>query len=144
MATCSISSLKDSLSAIVNYTPELEQQIRDKEEQTDHYEDILSSYLVKLSTMRLSEDDNHQSAMLLKVIGDLERIADHSVNVVCSAKELNEKGAFINWQPKKTFYHYYNWPGDTTKHEFYFINLLKVGTELKGHLEENNIPFQPE
>jgi len=56
-------------------------------------------------------------------------------------KELNEKGAFINWQPKKTFYHYYHWPEDKTKHEFYFINLLKVGTALKGHLEENNIPF---
>ncbi len=92
MASCAVSALKDGLASISNYTAEAEQSIRDKEEKTDHYEDILSSYLVKLSTMRLSEDDNRESAMLLKVIGDLERIADHSVNVVCSAKELHEKG----------------------------------------------------
>lgn len=92
MAECAISALRDSLSAIRCYTPSLEQQIRDKEEQTDHFEDILSAYLVKLSTTRLSEDANHEAAMLLKIIGDLERIADHSVDLVCSARELSEKG----------------------------------------------------
>ncbi|NLY70226.1 MAG: molybdopterin-dependent oxidoreductase [Clostridiales bacterium] len=56
-------------------------------------------------------------------------------------KELNEEGAFIKWQPKYTFYHYYHWPGDSTKHEFYFINLKKVGDSLKNNLRKYNIKF---
>lgn len=104
MAECAISALKDSLSAIFNYTPAVEQQIRDQEEQTDHDEDILSAYLVKLSTTRLSEDANRESAMLLKVIGDLERIADHSVHIVCSARELSEKGLTFTAPAQRELY----------------------------------------
>ena len=56
-------------------------------------------------------------------------------------KELNEEGAFIKWQPRTTFYHYYHWPADSTKHEFYFINLKKVGDSLKNNLRKHNIKF---
>ncbi|MBE6032042.1 MAG: hypothetical protein E7224_02445 [Clostridiales bacterium] len=56
-------------------------------------------------------------------------------------KELEEKGSFINWQPRKTFYHYYHWPENQTKHEFYFINLKRTADRLKAGLAEANIKF---
>ena len=92
MAQCAAGALTDSIRALDNYTPELASSIRQKEEQSDHYEDILGSYLVKLSTLQISESDSAEAAMLLKVIGDFERISDHGVNILESAEELQEKG----------------------------------------------------
>lgn len=65
--------------------------IREKEEKTDHYEDILGTYLVKLSARQISEEDSGQAAKLLKIIGDFERISDHAVNLLESAEELRGK-----------------------------------------------------
>ncbi len=91
MAKCSVSALKDSLTAITDYSPKLAESIRKKEERSDKYEDIIGSYLVKLSAVQQSDSDNRESAMLLKAIGDLERISDHSVNILCSVEELRDK-----------------------------------------------------
>ena len=47
--------------------------------------------LVKLSALRSSEADSSEATMLLKVINDLERIADHGENVLEAAEEMSEK-----------------------------------------------------
>ncbi len=91
MANCSVKALEQGITALTNYTPELAKQIRTAEDQTDHYEDILGTYLVKLSTRRISAADSNEAARLLKIIGDFERIADHAVNLVQSAEELRSK-----------------------------------------------------
>ena len=91
MANCSVTALRQSISALNRYTPELAKQIRAAEDLTDHYEDILGTYLVKLSTRRISAADSNEAARLLKIIGDFERIADHAVNLLQSAEELREK-----------------------------------------------------
>jgi len=65
--------------------------VRKKEDNADKYEDILGSYLVKLSTHSLGGPDSREAAMLLHMIGDLERISDHAVNVLESAEELRDK-----------------------------------------------------
>ncbi len=92
MADCSINALKNSLISLADLTPELARQIRDAEDESDHYEDILGTYLVKLSTLTISESDSREAAMLIRAIGDFERISDHSVNILESAEELNGKG----------------------------------------------------
>ena len=91
MANCSVTALRQSISVLNRYTPELAKQIRAAEDLTDHYEDILGTYLVKLSTRRISAADSTEAARLLKIIGDFERIADHAVNLLQSAEELREK-----------------------------------------------------
>ena len=91
MANCSVTALRQSISVLNRYTPELAKQIRTAEDLTDHYEDILGTYLVKLSTRRISAADSNEAARLLKIIGDFERIADHAVNLLQSAEELHEK-----------------------------------------------------
>ena len=91
MAEVSVSSLKDALGCMNNYSPATAENIRNSEEETDHYEDVLSSYLVKLSTHQLTNAENAEVSKLLKIIGDLERISDHSVNLVESFEEIKEK-----------------------------------------------------
>lgn len=91
MAKTSVSALKDSLVSLRSYSPALAADIRKKEELTDHYEDILGTYLVKLSAKQISEADRMEAAKLMKNIGDFERISDHAVNLLESAEELNSK-----------------------------------------------------
>jgi phosphate:Na+ symporter len=62
-----------------------------KENLVDRYDDEISSYLVKLSSRNLSVRDSHKLNMLLHSIGDLERISDHAMNIVDSAREINKK-----------------------------------------------------
>ena len=91
MAETSVAALKSSLACLLYYTTELAEEVREKEDKSDHYEDILSSYLVKLSSRKISESDSAEAAKLLKVIGDFERISDHAVNLVESAEEIKAK-----------------------------------------------------
>ena len=67
------------------------EKIKEAEELTDHYEDIIGSYLIKLSLNRVSDSDNVEISKMLKVIGDFERIADHTVNILESSEEVKEK-----------------------------------------------------
>ena len=91
MADCSAGALADAIAAIRAYTPALAQKVQGAEERADHYEDILGTYLVKLSSEQIGEQDSGEAAELLKVIGDFERISDHAVNIIQSAEELAEK-----------------------------------------------------
>ena len=91
MANCAVTAMKQGITALADCTPELAEQVAQAEEQTDHYEDILGTYLVRLSTRRISASDSNEAAKLLKIIGDFERIADHAVNLVQSAQELGSK-----------------------------------------------------
>ena len=91
MARTAGAALKGGLSAVRDCSKELSSSVREKERKTDHYEDILGAYLVELSGMPLSQEDSAQAAKLLKVIGDLERIADHAVNLVESGEEMDRK-----------------------------------------------------
>lgn len=95
MAGLAVTSLKEALDSLRSYSPEAAASIREKEDKTDHYEDILGTYLVNLSTRQISETDNREAAKLLKIIGDFERIADHAVNLLESAEELQNKGLHL-------------------------------------------------
>ena len=91
MAECAISAMKDAICCLENYTPELAESIREREERSDHYEDIIGTYLVKLSSKRVGGEISSKSAELLKLIGDFERVSDHSVDLLESIEELREK-----------------------------------------------------
>lgn len=80
--TKTLQAFCNSLHSLQKCTPELAAAVREAEEHTDHYEDILGTYLVKLSTKQISEVDSRDAARLLKVIGDFERISDHAVNLI--------------------------------------------------------------
>ena len=91
MADDALAGMKDSLRALLDYSPELAEGVRKLEDKGDHYEDILGTYLVKISSRQLNEHESSEAAKLLRLIGDYERISDHSVNVIESAEEIREK-----------------------------------------------------
>ena len=101
MAKCSMASLNESIEALSSYTPQLAEAIRNNEDKTDKYEDVISSYLVKLSTRQIDDADNATASRYLKLIGDFERIADHSVNILESSEERKVKEIEFSLDAKK-------------------------------------------
>jgi len=101
MAEISILSLKKSLSLFEEYDVKIADEIRDLEDKADKLEDAIGSYLVKLSGCSLDTQDAVQVTKLLHIIGDLERISDHSVNVVESAEEMRDKKLSFSAQATK-------------------------------------------
>lgn len=74
-----------------NYDKAKAQKIAEAEGEIDVYEDKTGAYLVKISSQELSTKDSVEVTRLLHAVGDIERISDHSVNIMRAAKELNEK-----------------------------------------------------
>ena len=91
MAELSVNAVKSSLRQLSSYDATVAEEIRKAEEKADHYEDILGTYLVKLSSHQVSDSDSASVSKILKAIGDFERISDHSVNILESAEELRTK-----------------------------------------------------
>ena len=91
MAAETVAGFRLALGALVSYDAETARQVRRSEKNIDHYEDILGTYLTKIARSQISEDDSSEVSKLLKVIGDFERISDHSVNVLEAQEELLEK-----------------------------------------------------
>ncbi len=91
MARDAIGALQSGIVMLSDYSEKTAEEIREIEENTDKYEDILGTYLVKLSSMQISESDSNEAAMLLKLIGDFERISDHAVGLLKASEELLDK-----------------------------------------------------
>ena len=91
MAMCAGKTIKNGLLSLQNYSEELAEETRKYENETDKYEDAIGSYLIKLSSHQVSEHDSSETTKLLRIIGDLERISDHGVNLLESAEEIREK-----------------------------------------------------
>ena len=91
MAGIAAGALRDALAELTEHDEERAARIMTAEKNADHYEDILGTYLVKLSAMPLSEQDTVEMSELLHMIGDLERISDHAVNLLESGEELRAK-----------------------------------------------------
>ena len=65
-------------------------QIVDNETKIDSYEDKLNAFLIKLSGKELTGEDNNRISQLLLVIGDYERIGDHTTHILKIAQQLSE------------------------------------------------------
>jgi len=96
MAELASTALRNSIECLSQYDKTKAESIRKAEDETDHLEDIIGSYLIKLSTKSLNEDEGAMASMLLKAIGDFERISDHAVNIIESAEEMYEKGIIFS------------------------------------------------
>ena len=101
MAEETVAGVQMSLNALLSGDLSAAEQIRATEKDVDHYEDVLGTFLTKLGRAQVSDDDGSEVSKLLKVIGDLERISDHSVNVLESAEEMSEKKISFSDSAKK-------------------------------------------
>lgn len=91
MAAISKKTMLDSMTLIDNYDEKVAESVVSNESEIDIYEDETSSYLLKISEQDLSQKDSREVSQLLHVVGDVERIADHAVNIVSAAKEIHNK-----------------------------------------------------
>ncbi len=96
MAKDASEALENSILCLENYDKALADSIRLAEDKTDNYEDMIGTYLVKLSTHQLNDEEGAKASMLLKAIGDFERISDHAVNILESAEELKDKAIIFS------------------------------------------------
>ena len=101
MANDAVGALYDSLDSLFEYSNERAKHIRKIEDKTDHYEDEIGTYLVKLSSRDIGERASDDAAKYLRLIGDFERISDHAVNLLESKEELLEKGVEFSDEAKK-------------------------------------------
>ncbi len=101
MANLSVKSFEDAIVSLYMYNDDIAAKIKVAEKETDHFEDVLGTYLAKLSRHQISDHDSSTVSKLLKVIGDFERISDHSVNLLESAEELKSKGIELTSEGKK-------------------------------------------
>lgn len=91
MAQLAKNSLLDSISIIGNYNSKTADKIVENEQALDDYEDKLGTFLVKISSRELTKEDSNTVSTLLHCIGDFERIGDHALNIVKTAKEISDK-----------------------------------------------------
>ena len=91
MAYYAAGAMKKAIDCVMEFNPKTAQEVRESEDETDKYEDMLGTYLLKLGAEPLSDENSEEVTELLKLIGDFERIGDHAVNVVESAEEMHEK-----------------------------------------------------
>lgn len=91
MAELAQKSIMLAVGLLSDYDEEVRQKIVEFEDKVDRYEDELGTYMVKLSSKNLSEEDSKTLSMLLHCIGDFERISDHALNISETALEMHEK-----------------------------------------------------
>ncbi len=91
MAQLANDNINRAISLMKNYDKKIVDKINATEELIDSYEDKLGQYLIKLSNVNLTEDENWQVTKLLHTIGDFERIGDHAINLLDTAQELHDK-----------------------------------------------------
>lgn len=91
MAVTAHNTIAESLDLVLNYSEKAAQQVLAYEDELDMYEDKLGTFLVKLSSHSMSDNDSRQVAKLLHTIGDFERLGDHAVNLLRSGQEIAEK-----------------------------------------------------
>ena len=91
MAEICRTALLQAMSTTRVWNDAIADEVLRKEDAVDHYEDVLGTYLVKLSSREMSHADSQSVNTLLHTISDFERISDHSVNLLESAQEMHTK-----------------------------------------------------
>lgn len=96
MAMLATDSFSKALNNMKNYSADTVEEIKRTEELIDKYDDIIGSYLVKLSGGDMNVDDSRSMSVLLHCINDFERISDHARNMAENAEEMKEKGITLS------------------------------------------------
>lgn len=84
-------NFSDALKLLGHYTDEGFAEVTRMEGVIDHYEDILGTYLVKLTGRELTSRQSAAASKFLHTLSDFERISDHALNVAEAAQEISRK-----------------------------------------------------
>ena len=101
MAETSAKAFELAVGLTEKYDPKGMKEVVHLENETDRYEDALGTYLVKLSGMNLSSEDNRTLNTMLYALSDLERIADYAVAIAKAGGEIAEKKIVFSAQAQE-------------------------------------------
>ena len=101
MAKIAQEAVFDSTNILNNYSRDAEENIAKLEKRVDKYEDKISAYLVGLAEKNLNTSDSHQVTKILHIIGDVERISDHALNICETAEEMHDKKISFSGEANK-------------------------------------------
>ena len=97
MGTVTIEAMRASFKMLEEgYNSSLSRRVEKNEQAVDNYEDKLSVYLVKVSSQSVFENEGREIGVYLQIIGDIERICDHAVNLCQSSAEIKEKNIIFS------------------------------------------------
>ena len=92
MARKSEEAIHTAMALLNHYSEAGFKKVSDLEGEGDRYEDVLGSYLVKLTGRELTDGQNQLTSLFLHTLSDYERISDHALSIARSGQEISEKG----------------------------------------------------
>jgi len=96
-------SVLKAMDTVASFKEEDAALVAENEKTVDIYEDRLGTYLVKLSSQRISAEDSHEISKLLHSISDIERISDHALSIAITARGMAEKNIRFSEQGQAEF-----------------------------------------
>lgn len=94
-------AISKGLGQLSGYDEKRAERIKKLEEKIDKYEDVINSYLVKLSATDLTAEDSYEMTKLLHVISGFERISDHAVHISVYARDMRDGNMALSSSAKK-------------------------------------------
>ena len=91
MARLAESSVNAAQGLLWDFSDAGAEKVRKMEEQGDQYEDMLGTYMAKLTGRPMTEQQSKEVSEFLHVLSDFERLTDHARNLAENAEEINEK-----------------------------------------------------
>ena len=91
MAVKALESVREAIDVRRKYSKSGFKRVIDMEGVIDRYEDKLGTYLFKITSNTLTDEQSRDVSKYLRVLSDFERMSDHARNIVESAREVEEK-----------------------------------------------------
>lgn len=103
MAQGAKEALHEALRAMFDYSDKAVLSVEEKEQLLDEMEDQLSTFLLELSAVSLTDEDSRTVTELLHTISDFERISDHAINMIEIAQEMERNSQSFSDSAKNDF-----------------------------------------
>ncbi|MBQ6420161.1 MAG: Na/Pi cotransporter family protein [Clostridia bacterium] len=83
--------LLTSFALLCDYDRQTAAWVEQQEKRLDGLEDAIGTYLVKLASQSVSQEDSQKITRMLHVIRDFERLGDHALNLLHLSRQADEK-----------------------------------------------------
>jgi phosphate:Na+ symporter len=103
MAQGAKEALHEALRAMFDYSDKAVLSVEEKEQLLDEMEDQLSTFLLELSAVSLTDEDSRTVTELLHTISDFERISDHAMNMIGITQEMERSSRSFSGGAKSDF-----------------------------------------
>ncbi|HEY8423175.1 MAG TPA: Na/Pi cotransporter family protein [Clostridia bacterium] len=107
MAHLAETNLDLAMSGLINKTDENFGDIEKNEKQLNFLNKAITSYLVKISSLNISRKDEKLIGTLYHVVSDIERIGDHSENLMEAAQMLISNNGGLSEEAQKELINMY-------------------------------------